>query len=309
MYMKNKTDIWYHLLAIAIVSIWGTTYISTSILLHGGTDTSEKGLSPLQIYTLRSIIAYIGLLIACHRQLLSKSWRDELTFLLLGLTGGTIYYLCENTAVKLTHPANVSLIVSAVPIATMFLSAAMGRIRLNIKIIGGSLIAFTGIACVIFADGQKWSSGMIAFLGDLLALAAVMSWAVYSVIISKMFSRYTTLFITRKVFFYGMCSVLIVISMSNDKILPLDILSRPIVLSNLFYLGIVASLICFWTFNIAMRHIGVVATNNYGYLTPIVTFVFAILVLNDNFTWLGATGIIITLSGLYLAQTHNSDSV
>lgn len=300
--MQKSSNIWYHLLAVLTVSIWGTTYVSTSILLHGGMNADEQGLSPLQIYTLRSIIAYVGLLIVCHKQLKSENWRDELLFVVLGLTGGTIYYLCENTAVGLTEVSNVSLIVASIPVATMFLSAAIYKTRLKSTMIVGAFLALTGIACVIFADGAKWGGGLQSFLGDLLAFGAVVSWSIYSIIIPKLLSRYTTLFITRKVFFYGMCSVLIVLAVSDLPLLPIEVLSRPLVLTNLLYLGLIASLFCFWAFNIVMGRLGVVVTNNYGYLTPVVTFVSAIVVLGDKFTVIGAIGVVVTLVGLYIAQ-------
>jgi drug/metabolite transporter (DMT)-like permease len=49
-----------------------------------------------------------------------------------------------------------------------------------------------------------------------------------------------------------------------------------------------------------------VTTNNYGYLTPVVTFISAIVVLGDDFTAIGAIGVVITLAGLYLAQYSKS---
>lgn len=307
--IKISRQLPYHILAIIIVSIWGTTYISTSILLNGGTNADAgNGLSPIQIYTLRSMIAYVGLLAVCHRKIFADNLRDELTFLLLGLTGGTIYYLCENSAVEYSDPANISLIISTVPIATMILTAAVYKTRPTLPMISGGIIAIGGISCVIFADTQSHNGAAESATGYLLAVAAVASWAIYSVIISKMFSRYTTLFITRKVFFYGLCSALIVISFGDDQIFPIEILSQGVIICNLLYLGIVASLLCFWTFNIAMRHIGIVATNNYGYLTPVVTFVFAIIILGNDFTWIGAVGTVITLFGLWIAQRNNTSA-
>lgn len=303
----KKNNFWFHIIVIIVVSIWGTTYISTSILLDGGLeDTSSGGLKPIQIYTLRSIIAYIGVLIACHKQILVSSLRDELTFIVLGLTGGTIYYLCENTAVELGNTSNVSLIISTVPIATMLLTAAVHKKKISSLMIVGSLIALTGITCVILADNNKFSIGFDAFRGDLLALAAVGSWAIYSVIIPTMFDRYSSLFVTRKVFFYGMLSAVIILIVSGQDIFPIEIISRPIVASNLLYLGLIASLLCFWVFNIAIQRIGIVVTNNYGYLTPVVTFIFAILILGDEFNWYGIIGISITLLGLCIAQRNDT---
>ena len=48
----------------------------------------------------------------------------------------------------------------------------------------------------------------ISPIGDLLTLLAALSWAFYSLIIKKMAGRYPTIFITRKIFFYGVLTIL-----------------------------------------------------------------------------------------------------
>ena len=47
----NKTTI-YHFLAIIVVMVWGTTYISAKVLLREGLEAHE-------IYVLRFILAYL----------------------------------------------------------------------------------------------------------------------------------------------------------------------------------------------------------------------------------------------------------
>ena len=70
-----KKQILYHFVAFLVVAIWGSTFVFTKLLLL-------SGLSPAQIFTLRFIIAYIGLLgIAAFRhpfRWFSQDWRDEL---------------------------------------------------------------------------------------------------------------------------------------------------------------------------------------------------------------------------------------
>ena len=46
----------YHFVAFLIVSIWGSTFVFTKMLL-------QAGLSPAQIFTFRFFIAYILLLV------------------------------------------------------------------------------------------------------------------------------------------------------------------------------------------------------------------------------------------------------
>ena len=300
--MKKENLIWYHFLMLAIVTVWGTTYISTSILLEGGMDSSSEGLLPMQICTIRSLIAYVGLLCLSHKKFKADTWKDELRFVALGLSGVTFYFLCENTAVGITQAANVSIIISLAPLLTIILMSIIYKTHVPLSTIIGVVIALCGVACVVFGNGQKWGNGPSAFLGDMLAGTSALLWAIYCVMLRNMLLKYPTLFITRKVFFYGLMSVLTIVLLNGENPLPIEILSRPIVIGNILYLGLIASLSCFLLYNVVLGKIGVIATNNYGYLNPVVTFIFAIIILKDPFSWLSLIGIIITLSGLWIAQ-------
>lgn len=300
--MKKENLIWYHFLMLAIVTVWGTTYISTSILLEGGMDSSSEGLLPMQICTIRSLIAYVGLLCLSHKKFKADTWKDELRFVALGLSGVTFYFLCENTAVEITKAANVSIIISLAPLLTIILMSIIYKTHVPLSTIMGVVIALCGVACVVFGNGQKWGNGPSAFLGDMLAGTSALLWAIYCVMLRNMLLKYPTLFITRKVFFYGLLSVLTIVLLNGENPLPIEILSRPIVIGNILYLGLIASLSCFLLYNVVLGKIGVIATNNYGYLNPVVTFIFAIIILKDPFSWLSLIGIIITLSGLWIAQ-------
>ena len=115
----------YHFVAFLIVAIWGSTFVFTKILL-------QNGLSPAQIFTLRFIIAYLLMVIgslASRKKfvLFSDSWRDEIIMLLLGITGGSLYFLTENASMLYTTATNTSLIVCTCPLFAMLLVAIVYR--------------------------------------------------------------------------------------------------------------------------------------------------------------------------------------
>ena len=108
-----------HVVAFLVVAIWGTTFVFTKLLLLGG-------LTAAQIFILRFIIAYILLLSYCLARgirWLADSWRDELLMVALGVTGGSLYFLTENSAMNYTTTTNTSIIVSLCP---LFASAFIG---------------------------------------------------------------------------------------------------------------------------------------------------------------------------------------
>ena len=133
-----------HLGALLVVIMWGVAFISTKVLL-------EHGFRPAEIYIYRFILAYLLVLAICHKRLWSNSLRDEVLFIVCGLCAGSIYFIAENTAIEYTLVSNVSLITSISPLITTFLLALIYKNeRPGRGTYIGSIIAFLGVACVIF---------------------------------------------------------------------------------------------------------------------------------------------------------------
>ena len=95
--------------ALFTIIVWGSTFISSKILLTTYT--------PAQIMLTRFLLAYAALWLLRPRRM-ALSWRQELSFIVLGLTGCSVYFYTENSALTYTLASNVSIIVAAAPIFT-----------------------------------------------------------------------------------------------------------------------------------------------------------------------------------------------
>ena len=142
--MSKESNFLYHLVAFVTVAIWGTTFVSTKVLML-------NGISPAQIFTLRFSIAYILMLCFNHKRLFSDSWKDEAKMMLLGITGGSLYFLSENEAMNFTTATNTSLIVCSCPLFATLLVRLVYKdtARINTIQMLGSLLAFVGMAIVV----------------------------------------------------------------------------------------------------------------------------------------------------------------
>ena len=242
----TKPSVWFHLMAAVTVAIWGTTFVSTKVLIG-------YGLSATDILFYRFIMAYICIWFFSPRILWAKSWRDEGVFVLLGLTGGSLYFIAENTALGMTLASNVSLIICTAPILAAFLSLFLYKgERLKPKLIIGSLMALGGVALVVFNGSFILR---ISPLGDILTLVAALMWAIYCLLLKRMNSNYSTLFITRKVFFYGILTLLpffFFYPLQTD----ITILFQPLVIANLLFLGVIASMLCYIMWTLAVKRLG-----------------------------------------------------
>ena len=302
----------YHLVAFVVLAIWRSTFVSTKMLLLAG-------LTPAQIFTLRFIIAYVLLLaysLVMHQgrgtpfRLFSECWQDEMLMFALGVTGGTLYFLTENSAMNYTTTTNTSLIVSLSPLVASFLISLFFRsLRLSRIQTLGTLLAALGVVVVVL-NGHFVLH--LSPLGDSLAFGAALCWGFYSLLMIPANQKYDTVFVTRKVFIYGLLAMIPYFllfpeesQIFNCSIFQFDLsllAKNSSVLLNLLFLGCVASMLCFLAWNWVLKKLGAVVATNYVYFNPVTTILFAWAILSEQITIYFLLGTALILIGMILAD-------
>lgn len=289
----SKGMVMAHAGALLCVLMWGVSFVSTKVLLI-------NGMRPVEIYIDRFLIAYLLILAFRRGSLRSRTWADEGIFLLCGLLSGSMYFLAENFALEYTLVSNVSLLTSTSPLITALLVGIVYREdRPGRGMLIGSTVAFTGVACTIFNSSFSLE---INPLGDLLALLAAFSWAIYSMLLKKLNAVYDVWFITRKVFFYGLVTSLPFLLVEPPRYGIGEILTTMPVLVNLLFLGVGASMVAYLLWTATVKQMGAIKANNYLYLQPVVTLVFSVAVLHEAVSWVGYLGCGLILGGLWLGE-------
>lgn len=295
----------YHLLALLVVAIWGVTFVSTKVLIG-------SGMHPAAIFFCRFVLAYAGIwlytLFLNKEKRIWNGWKEEFVFLILGVSGGSLYFLTENTALAYTQASNTAFLVASAPLFTAIFTLIYSRIgkgrfasglekvRLGWPLVGGTILALVGMALVVF-DGTKVQ---LSAKGDLLAIGAALCWAVYSLFMGQMTREYGTLTATRKVFFYGLITILPLMGEYRDS-LSWGIMSQTTVWINLLFLGLVASLLCFIIWNYVIDKLGNVTSTNYVYLNPVFTLISASILLGEHMTPVALIGSLAILVGVIWA--------
>ena len=290
---SSRSNLLYHLVAFITVAIWGTTFVSTKVLML-------NELSPAHIFTLRFCIAYVLMLCFNHKRLFAQSWQDEVKMALLGITGGSLYFMCENEAMNYTTTTNTSLIVCSCPLFATLLVRLVYRqtSRINALQLAGSILAFAGMVIVVL-NGRFVLH--LSPIGDALAFMACISWAVYSLLMKSVAIKYSAAFVTRKVFFYGVVTIL-PYYLFESEMPSLNVLARPQVIGNLLFLGCLASMVCFLTWNWCIARLGAVKATNWVYFNPITTMLFASWVLGETITPYFLMGAACILVGMYVTE-------
>ncbi|MBR1911030.1 MAG: DMT family transporter [Treponema sp.] len=321
---ENRLKLWGIFLATVSIFIWGITFVCTKYLLND--------FSSLEILFYRFIAAYIGLWLM-HPSFEKIAPHDNILFALAGLSGVVLYQLTENIAIHFTNASNVSVIVSICPLFTAIISQVFLKEKhLSIWFVTGFIISIIGVALVCF-NGKTMADGSTLHFnpkGDLLALLSGICWGFYSMFVSLLNRRkYNHICSTRRIFFFA---VLIMIPLSlfgweiashdqasglvvasndsfvqslyffTDKAVNAERFSKALTWVNILFLGVIASGICFTTWNKACEIVGTVKVSCAIYLIPIVTAIFAFFFLGEKITLLGAVGTVITIAGLFISE-------
>lgn len=289
--MDNKKSMG-HILAIITIIIWGTTYISTKVLL--------RDFQPVEILFIRFIMGLAILFIAYPKLLKGTTLKQEVLFALAGLFGICLYYLLENIALTYTSASNVGVIICVAPFFTAIVSHVFAKEKEKLRkgFFLGFIIAMIGIAFMSYS-GSKLELNPF---GDLLALLAALVWACYSVVTKKISNfGYNTILTTRRTFLYGTIFMIPTLFIFDFNI-ELVKFAEPTYLLNILYLGLGASALCFVTWNYSVKVLGAIKTSIYIYMVPVITVVTSVLILNEKITVLSGIGIVLTLVGLILSQ-------
>lgn len=286
-----------HLLALLTMIVWGTTFISTKILL--------RDFQPVEILFSRFIIGFTALIFMYPHRLKGLGTKQEITFAGAGLCGICMYFLMENIALTYTMASNVAVILSAAPFATAIASHIFmrGEEKFGVNFFIGFAAAMAGIFLISF-NGVKLELNP---LGDILALLAAVVWAVYSVLIKKIGGYgYNTIAVTRRVFFYGLLFMIPALFIFDFE--PgLQRFAEPVNIFNIVFLGLGASAICFATWNYAVKILGVIKSSVYIYLNPVVAVIASALILHERITGLALIGTVLTLAGLFISEGRLSE--
>ena len=298
-----------YLAAAFCVIVWGGTFVNTGGLL--------EEFSSLEIMIGRFGLAWAALWILTRRKLVRHKPSDEWLFVGMGVTGASIYQLLENCAIYYTDATNVAILTSIGPIFT----ALLVHFFCGKKICGkrfwmGGILAMLGVL-VVSLDGVV--NFHIRPVGDLMVIAAMISWSVYSVLVNKANDKgYDHLLVIRRSFFWTIVSLmpLALLGMTEYGWTLMDGSFSIVVdletnvmrfsdggnLLSFAFLGLMASAACFVLWSVACKELGVVKSSICIYLIPIVSILTSVIFTGDMPSLLSLLGAFCIVIGVSFAN-------
>lgn len=284
-----------HIFAFSSVFFWSALYVSVKVLL--------EDLSPFELLFLQFVCGYC-MLLALKPKRLKLPLKEEALFALAGLCGISIYNLFLNLAMEQTYASNVSIIIATAPLFTGIFAFFLRFEKPYLNFFIGFVLCIVGVGLLSFGNGSEVG---FSLFGDMLALISALGWGAYSVsIVGIMNKGYDLILTTRKMIFYGIVFMLPGFFIF-DFAPKWSAFIESSFLLNFIFVAVFASGICFVMWNRATALIGVVKTNIYVYLTPIITIVVVMIVLGERLSIYGFIGVVLTLFGVILAEYRNKN--
>jgi len=279
------------LMLFSTVTLWALNFTVTKYVL-------SHGFQPIAYGCLRfgaAALVFCGLAYARERSLAIRR-RDLPTLAAAALIGIFLNQLSFVYAIKLTTATTVALLFGTLPVMTGIFAFLLGIERLGSRFWFAAALAFGGAALVALGSGGGVSGQL---WGDLLGFAAAATWAWYTVAVSPLLQRYSTVRLSAVAFTIGAVPLFAVGApqlASQDYNLGVTIwllyafaIVGPLVVANLLWFG-------------GISRVGPSRASVFANLQPFLAAVFSLLILSEPITRLQVAGGLLIAGAILLSR-------
>ena len=300
----NKKVLTYILITASVV-FWGVSFILTKELF-----LTEEHMTVTALITLRLALATVVMVpfLLLTRKMQRIQRKDIKWFLLLALCEPFIYHLCETNGVRLVSGSLASVVIATIPLFVPFGMWIAYRQRIKPVMIIGVMLSLAGVVLMTTSSTENFQFSIFnfQFQGLLFLAGAVVIAIVYTLLLVKIVDRYHPLVVTTWQNIIGLAYFLILtLSSFTFHLSPLTfhLLSWiPKMLLILLVLGIFCSTLAYAGYNYGVRNLGASEACIFNNAIPVFSLVAAVLIGQEDFSWLKVLGMIVVISGVIIAQ-------
>jgi len=217
----------------------------------------------------------------------------------LGILGVGNFNLLVYLGLQETTATNAALLNSACPAFILVIGPLLGAARPGVRQVAGILTSLLGVLAIVARGDPHALLGLSFNRGDAFVLAAVLSWAFYTVLLAR-----------RPAGLHPMALLTVLVAIGLAWIAPWYALElwrgarlRPdgVTLGTLAYVGVMASVVAYASWNAGVAALGVARSGAFLHLLPTFASILAVLLLGEAFRWYHAVGIALVLLGVRVA--------
>lgn len=283
--------------------------LTITALVWGGNAVSGKlavgHVSPFLLTWLRWLFA-VSVLLPFAYPHLKKDWpviKKNLPYLIaLGVTGFAIFNNLMYLALNYTTAINVAIEQSSMPLVVFLLNYLIFRTKVTLFQVVGFSITLIGVAVTVTRGKLGDLLGQSLNIGDILMLAAIGFYGVYSVFLRNKpeIHPFSLMTVLGTAAFFGTVPLVSYEYVSGQIIWP-DLQGWGIVVYAALFPSLVSQI--FWV--MGLEKIGSNRGGVFINLVPVFGALLAILILGEEFRLYHAIGMALVLGGITLAQRNS----
>lgn len=309
--MQNEPDRQARLAGIGLVNLATITW-ATNIILG---RWLREDIGPLTLAASRFCIAALIFIVLLRRQppedrRLGKGGRttsDSSLLLVMALAGVAAFAPTLYLALRFTTAVNVTLINGFGPLITGFLAALLIHEPMSRPQVVGAIASLAGIIILISGGSLTFWQETHLNAGDLISIAAVTLWGLYSVLGRRVMRHRSALSATAFSAFLGL-PFLVVAAGFELRHLPVNISpgSQAVrLILAILYIGIAPTVVGFLAWNAGVRRLGASGAMVFYNTLPLYGALLGTLFLGES---LGPAhlvgGVLIVGGGIWAARSH-----
>ena len=290
----TRSAIWIDIGLVTLCVIWGVNFSVIKVALLEIEPLAFNALRfPLAAETLFVLLRWRGPIPLPHKD-------HRARVVLLGLLGNLVYQFLFIFGIDATFAGNASLVLATTPVWTLVLSTLLGQEQHTVAVWVGVLTTMGGMVFVVVggASALGYSDGLPH--GDLLLIAAAVTWSVYTVGAQDLTRRYGALAVTSWTLWIGTLGL---VAAGAPSVASMDFGAISLTAwASVGYAGVLAIAVAYWLWNVGLEHIGSARTSVLSNLVPVVALITAALWLDEQPSVLQMTGAAIIIGGVWLAR-------
>jgi drug/metabolite transporter (DMT)-like permease len=284
------------LLIVLVIMLWA---VNLSVLKIGLRSLSPHGFNGVRLSL--AALAYLAVLLVRPGPFRLARKGDVWKAAGLGLLGITGYQVVFIRALSMMSASTASIVMGTSPIFIALLATAVGEERISPAGWAGIVISFGGFLLVVSGENAGLVFTWDAWRGAALILAANAFWAGYTVFAKTVLDRNPAFPMAA---LGTVAGTLVYLPFAAPDIARIEWARIPWqAWGAIAYSGLVAIFLCFVLWYQSVKKVGSAKTGVYSNLTPILSIVFAGLVLGERLKPIQAVGAAVTLAGVYLTRS------
>jgi drug/metabolite transporter (DMT)-like permease len=262
-------------------------------------------LPPTLVLLARSFIAtllFIAILLLRKQNPFSVQRKDIPKFILLGILNIPLNQFLFFVSIKLTTAPNVALAYALSPVFILLIAVLFLKEKVTFLQVLGILLSFVGIGLILIEKGISFRSEY--FLGNLVAIAASISWSLYSTYGKPLIKKYGSIYTTSLGMFFGFLLYL-PISFAYNDLSNLSIISTTHWLQ-IAYLAIMTSGLAYLIWYYALKRYPASSIGVFNNLQVVFTTILSVIFFGQVLTKIYIFGGILVIIGVTITQMFHA---